>query len=230
MNIFITGASRGIGFELSKMFCDQGHNVIAIARTKTRLDELENYGNMSSGFGKIRGVHCDLSGELSSLNEALEKTDEINVLINNAGALVNKPFSKISSSELEKVYQVNLFTPFRLIQKLLPFLAKDAHIINIGSVGGVNGTQKFPGLSAYSSSKGALSILTECLQAEYADFNYAFNCLALGAVQTEMLEEAFPGYEADVSPQEMAKYIYNFAVNSGPIVRGKTIVLSRSNP
>lgn len=230
MNVIITGASRGIGFELAKIFCDHGYKVLAIARTKDKLDELENYGSINSGSGQIIGVECDLSKDLSSLNKVLEQMAGVNVLINNAGTLLNKPFSEISPTELEKVYQVNVFAPFRLIQKLIPNLAKGAHIINIGSVGGVHGSQKFPGLSAYSSSKGALSILTECLQAEFADFDYAFNCLALGAVQTEMLDEAFPGYKAEVTASEMAKYIYGFSFNSGAIVRGKTVMVSRSNP
>lgn len=230
MKIIVTGASRGIGYELVQKFCSQGYDVIAIARTKSKLLELEEFGKSNPSFGKVDSLECDLSSDLSQLDQLVEENMKINILINNAGVLLNKPFSDISSAELEEVYKVNVFTPFQVIQKLLPIFIKDAHIINVGSVGGVNGTQKFPGLSAYSSSKGALAILTECLQAEYSDSDYSFNCLALGAVQTEMLEEAFPGYKADVSAEDMAEYICDFALNSNSMIRGKTICVSRSNP
>lgn len=230
MKIIITGASRGIGYELTREFSRQGHKIVAIARTKSKLDELESYSKSNQEFGIVEGLICDLSSDLLPLDQIIDDGEDINILINNAGSLLNKPFSDIKAEELEKLFKVNVFTPFQVIQKLLPVFSNDAHIINIGSIGGVNGTQKFPGLSAYSSSKGALSILTECLQAEFSDLNYSFNCLALGAVQTEMLKEAFPEYKADVSPLEMAKYICDFALNSKSVIRGKTICVSRSNP
>ena len=168
--------------------------------------------------------------DLSCLDEVVKGENKIDVLINNAGMLLNRAFKDISQKELEEVYRLNVFSPFYIIQKLLPFFSSDAQIINIGSVGGVSGSVKFPGLSAYSSSKGALSILTECLQAEFSETDLTFNCLALGAVQTEMLEEAFPGYKADVSPGDLAKYIYNFTLGSSKVQRGQTISVSRSNP
>lgn len=230
MRIVITGASRGIGFELAKKFSGLGHEVMAIARTKSKLVELEKYSLSDSNFGRIVGLECDLSSDLSPLNSIVDDSRELDVLINNAGTLLNKPFGEILSDEMEEIYKVNVFTPFRVIQKLMPAFSKKAHIINIGSIGGVNGTEKFPGLSVYSSSKGALSILTECLQAEYSEGDLTFNCLALGAVHTEMLEEAFPGYQADVSAAQMAAYICNFALNSASVMRGKTISVSRSNP
>jgi NAD(P)-dependent dehydrogenase (short-subunit alcohol dehydrogenase family) len=175
-----------------------------------------------------RALDLSHSSDLKSIVSA--HFDRVDVLINNAGRLLNKPFSEISEQDLQDTYQVNVFTPFKIVQQLVPIFNKSAHIINIGSVGGVNGTQKFPGLSAYSSSKAALSCLTECLQVEFHDSDLTFNCLALGAVQTEMLSQAFPDYKAEIGPESMANYIFEFALNAPTVLRGHTHIVSRSNP
>ena len=155
----------------------------------------------------------------------------VDILINNAGALVNRPFSDITREDLMKVYGTNVFGPIQLIQNLMPKFSSDAHIVNISSVGGVTGSVKFPGLSAYSSSKGAMTILTECLQAEFGDStSWSFNCLALGAVQTEMLEEAFPGYVAPIDAAAMAAYICGFSLNNHRVMRGRVVEVAMSTP
>ena len=225
-NVIVTGASRGIGYYTALRFAEQGHQVLALARSNDKLKALKKE---ASAEGRIQILALDLARDIDV--EAITSIfDKVDVLINNAGALVNKPFSEITPQEMMTVYQANVFAPYFLVQKLLPYFSADAHIINIGSVGGVNGTMKFPGLSAYSSSKAAASCLSECWQAEFADSDFTFNSLALGAVQTEMLEEAFPGYEAPLSPIQMSEYICRFALNDGQFVRGKTVLVSRSNP
>lgn len=225
-NVIVTGASRGIGYYTALRFAEQGHQVLALARSNDKLETLKKEG---SAEGRIQILALDLAQDIDV--EAITSIfDKVDVIINNAGALVNKPFSEITPQEMMTVYQANVFAPYFLVQKLLPYFSADAHIINIGSVGGVNGTMKFPGLSAYSSSKAAASCLSECWQAEFADSDLTFNSLALGAVQTEMLEEAFPGYEAPLSPIQMSEYICRFALNDGQFVRGKTVLVSRSNP
>lgn len=225
-NVIVTGASRGIGYYTALRFAEQGHQVLALARSNDKLEALKKE---ASAEGRIQILALDLAQDIDV--EAITSIfDKVDVIINNAGALVNKPFSEITPQEMMTVYQANVFAPYFLVQKLLPYFSADAHIINIGSVGGVNGTMKFPGLSAYSSSKAAASCLSECWQAEFADSDLTFNSLALGAVQTEMLEEAFPGYEAPLSPIQMSEYICRFALNDGQFVRGKTVLVSRSNP
>ena len=97
-------------------------------------------------------------------------------------------------------------------------------------MGGVQGSMKFPGLAAYSSSKAAIITLTELLAEEYKTTGPSFNVLALGAVQTEMLEEAFPGYKANTSAQEMANYIYDFSLNGNAYYNGKLLQVSNSTP
>lgn len=225
-NVIVTGASRGIGYYTALRFAEQGHQVLALARSNDKLETLKKEASAES---RIQILALDLAEDIDV--EAITSIfDKVDILINNAGALVNKPFSEITPQEMMTVYQANVFAPYFLVQKLLPYFSADAHIINIGSVGGVNGTMKFPGLTAYSSSKAAASCLSECWQAEFADSGLTFNSLALGAVQTEMLEEAFPGYEAPLSPIQMSEYICRFALKDGQFVRGKTVLVSRSNP
>jgi len=224
MNVVITGASRGIGFELANLFLDEGHKVLAISRNKEKLTALKNKGASILPFDLCEESFTPIQTALDSIG------GNVDILINNAGALVNKPFSKLTNEEIKHVYNVNLFSIIKLTRDLMPSFNDDAHVVNISSVGGVQGSVKFPGLSVYSSSKGALTILTECLAEEFKDTNYSFNTLALGAVQTEMLHEAFPDYKADVSPRQMATFIYRFAVEDGKLFNGKTITVSSSTP
>lgn len=227
MNVVITGASRGIGFELTKLFLKQGETVFCLTRNTDALDVLAG-----------PGLHCfstDLSSQ-DSINNAVEyinaEVDHIDAVIHNAGSLVNKPFNEITYEELAGVYQVNTFAPFYLTQQLLPLLGieKRSHIVTISSMGGFQGSMKFAGLSAYSSSKAALAGLTECLAEELKDKNISVNCLAIGAVQTEMLAEAFPGYEAPLLPDQMAEYIYEFACKGHRYYNGKILPVSLSTP
>jgi len=227
MTVIITGASRGIGFELTKLFLNANYQVIALTRHTETLEALSNE--------KLQIISTDLSSKMS-IDKAVftikEKHQAIDFVINNAGTLVNKPFEDILYSDLEKTYQVNVFAPFYLSQQLLSVLGKKtkAHIVNISSIGGFQGSVKFAGLSSYSSSKAALVGLTECMAEEFKEKNITVNCLALGAVQTEMLAEAFPGYEAPVKPSQMADYIFDFTTKGHDYFNGKVLPVSLSTP
>lgn len=232
MKIVVTGASRGIGYELVKnLSTNSTHTIFAVSRDGKLLERLK-----SECVNKnVIAIECDLSKEMSIvslLNNLKKHTSSIDALVNNAGAIINKPFSEISKSELDYVYNVNVFSVIRLIQGVLPMMEEKqkSHIVNISSMGGFQGSAKFAGLSAYSSSKAALVCLTECLAEEFKNRNIAFNCLALGAVQTEMLSEAFPGYKAPVSASEMALYVSDFVLNAHKIMNGKVIPVSLSTP
>lgn len=156
--------------------------------------------------------------------------DKVDILINNAGYLVNKPFAELTKNDFRHSYEVNVFGPAELIQTVLPFMDAEGHVVNISSMGGIQGSVKFPGLCAYSSSKGAILTLTELLAEEYKETGPSFNALALGAVQTEMLEEAFPGLKAACTPEEMASYIMNFALTGNQFFNGKILQVSNSTP
>lgn len=230
MNILITGASQGIGRETAKQLAlIKGNKVIALSRSKVKLEELKLECKAIDSESTIIPLAIDLtSEELKSETLPIIEGgfDQIDVLINNAGFLVNKPFEEISKKDVAKVFNTNLFSVFSLIQMLLPLMGRKrkTSIINIGSMGGYQGSDKFKGLSIYSASKGALSILSECLAEEFKDANINVNCLALGGVNTEMLNEAFPGYKADVDPKQIAEYIVEFCSGEGMQVSGKVIV------
>jgi len=221
-NIWITGASRGIGYSTAQLFLEMGHRVIILTRNTQAVEGL------SALYPETLYI-C--TTDLLALEKSEYPDYPVDILINNAGALVNRPFSDITKEDLINVYGTNVFGPIQLIQNLIPKFSSDAHIVNISSVGGVTGSVKFPGLSAYSSSKGAMTILTECLQAEFGDStSWSFNCLALGAVQTEMLEEAFPGYVAPIDAAAMAAYICGFALNNHRVMRGRVVEVAMSTP
>ena len=223
MKVVITGASRGIGFEMVKQFLANGHQVMAISRNQDKLLELEQLGANTLAF--------DLTFEdFAPVIDAVKSFGKIDILINNAGALVNKPLSQMSNDDINYVYSVNVFSVIKLTRDLLSHFNNDAHIVNISSVGGVQGSVKFSGLSTYSSSKGAISILTECLAEEFKESSLRFNALALGAVETEMLQEAFPDYQANTTAAEMANYIYRFATQDGKLYNGKILTVSSSTP
>lgn len=156
----------------------------------------------------------------------------VDVLVHNAGILVHKPFEQLERADWLRIFDANVFGAAELSRALLPWLSKGAHphVLHIGSMGGFQGSSKFPGLSAYSASKAALACLTECLAEEWKPLGIAVNCLALGAVQTEMLHEAFPGYQAPLGSVEMGAYIARFAVEGHRFFNGKVLPVSLSTP
>jgi len=231
MNIIVTGASSGIGREIVlKLAADPRNRLIAIARNEEALRSLAE-----GCQGKnITGIPVDITGPESSLRE-LKKSlradyGRIDILINNAGYLVNKPFTEHSENEIAALVSVNFTAAAALIAELMPLFVKGSHVVNIGSMGGFQGSLKFAGLSYYSAAKGALAILTECLAAEYAGKGISFNCLCPGAVQTEMFSRAFPGAAAPVSPAEIAAFIADFAVNGNKFFNGKILPVAVSVP
>ena len=223
-NIIITGTSRGIGYELALQFANAGHHVLAISR------------KIPQGFlgnQNITSLSIDLTNEddLIQVQNFLSQTwKNVDIIIHNAGRLINKPFAQTTQEDFENVYKVNVFGVANLTRVCLPYLQNGSHVVSISSMGGIQGSMKFAGLSAYSSSKGAVITLSELLAEEYKEQGIAFNVLALGAVNTEMLNEAFPGYEAPISAQEMAEYIFNFSLTGNKFHNGKIIQVSSSTP
>tara|TARA_R110001599_G_scaffold104752_8_gene265562 strand:- start:170 stop:850 length:681 start_codon:yes stop_codon:yes gene_type:complete len=224
-NVIITGTSRGIGFELAQLFADADHNVLAISRNTKTISRLNR--------PKITTLSIDISDE-KDINKVVDfvasNWKNVDIIIHNAGMLVNKPFTEITQKEYLEVYKVNVFGVAELTKNMIPFLQKGSHVVTISSMGGIQGSLKFPGLAAYSSSKGAVITLSELLAEEYKEQGISFNVLALGAVQTEMLEDAFPGYKAPTTAKEMASYILNFSLTGNQFYNGKVLQVSSTNP
>ncbi len=223
-NIIVTGTSRGIGYELALQFANAGHQVLALSRKTPRiLIEHENITCLSVDLA----TEDDLDKVTNFISTSWKKVDAI---VHNAGSLVCKPFETLTQTDFENVYKVNVFAVANLTRICLPFFQKGTHVVTISSMGGIQGSLKFAGLAAYSSSKGAVITLSELLAEEYKEKGFSFNVLALGSVQTEMLQEAFPGYQAPISAAEMANYIYDFTLTGNKYFNGKVIQVSSTNP
>ncbi len=225
--IVVIGASQGIGAELVNLFAkDENHLVIAFARTIEQNNRWASYENV-----RVHNLDLSSSSLQTDLTELLNNYPQVDYLVNNAGFLVNKPFLELSYQDIIQSYQVNILGVMQALQVFIPkMLQQGGHVVNISSMGAFQGSVKFAGLSTYSSSKAALTNLTEMLAEEFKDTNIKFNCLCLGAVQTEMLAKAFPGYEAPVLPREMAEFIVNFTLNQWKWINGKVIPVSLSTP
>lgn len=227
-HVIITGASRGIGAETALYLAGKGVTVTAIARSGDKLQALQKNGNRN-----IHPLTVDITSKDAGkkiLNHLKENNLKIDGLIHNAGVLINKPFSKQSDEDWELQIAVNLLAPARITRDLLPMMEKGSHIVTNSSMGGFQGSSKFPGLSAYSAVKGGLAILSECLAEELADRNVSCNSLCLGAVQTEMLNEAFPGVKAPLSPEEMGEYMGEFVLSGHKYYNGQVLPVTLGNP
>jgi NAD(P)-dependent dehydrogenase (short-subunit alcohol dehydrogenase family) len=223
--VVITGTGRGVGFELASAFLDDpGWNVISLVR-RPELHALVH--------ARHKVIKCDLL-EYESIKDSVLKISsfaaKVDCLVNNAGFLLNKPMHLQSDEEIIQTYRTNVIGPHHLIAAILPLFVQGSHIVNISSIGGITGTSKFPGLSSYSSSKGSLTILSELLAEEFSSMGISVNCIALGAVSTEMLATAFPGYQAKLSAFEVAGWIKSFCTDGGKVFNGKVLPLSITNP
>ncbi|MFC5283972.1 SDR family NAD(P)-dependent oxidoreductase [Pedobacter alpinus] len=230
--IIITGASSGIGFEAAIELATKGHQVLAIARTKEKLQNLKRITESINPDAVILPVVFDIlnDDETALIDFVTQQWGSFNILINNAGTLINKPFKALTEFDMADMYQSNFLSHFRMIKALQPLMEKKSHILNIGSMGGFQGSSKFPGLAAYSASKAALHNLTECLAQELLEEKISVNCLALGSAQTEMLEKAFPGYQSPVMAFEMGKYIADFALTGHHLFNGKILPVAVTTP
>lgn len=223
--VLITGAGKGIGYETTRNLSAAGHKIIALSRHTGSLKALGHSNIIPFAFDLLQHENYD------EIHAFLKKeVGELDIIINNAGLLIKKDYHQLTHQDISAVFCTNVFAPLLLLQQLKPLLRKGSHVVNIGSMGGITNTVKFPGMSAYSSSKGALAVLTECLATELKESDITINCLALGAANTEMVQQAFPGYSAPVSANEMASYIAWFALNGPNWFNGQVIPVAMSTP
>jgi len=236
MNILITGTSKGIGKSIVKAFSKQSdHCLFLVSKDSFLLNELKNECKILNPDNEVFTFDIDLnkSEDIDRLSDEINSvTESLDILINNAGVLFNRDFQSVLDDEIEKMFQINFLSPAKIIRNFIPLLKKSpaAHVINIGSMGGFQGSLKFAGLAYYSASKAAIANLTECLAAEYANTKISFNCLALGSVHTEMFEKAFPGFDATFTSEQMADFIMKFSLTGHQKLNGKVIpIVSESD-
>ncbi len=234
MNALITGASKGIGFEVALALSQSNpENLLLISRSKDGLEKLKEQIYKISPLTNVILIPSDLK-MLVQDTAWLAKLSfgHLDVLVNNAGTLVNSPFEETDLNTAKEIFEVNFHAPAQLVRLMLPWLKNSlsAHVVNIGSMGGFQGSSKYRGLSYYSASKAALAALTECLAVEFSDTSIKSNCLALGAVQTEMLSKAFPGFRAPMDAKKMGEFIAQFARQGHQVFNGQVLPVRLSNP
>ncbi|MEC3879416.1 SDR family NAD(P)-dependent oxidoreductase [Parapedobacter sp. 10938] len=231
--IVITGASKGIGFETALALAQAGHRVVAVARSRDGLEKMQETARKQFPNASIHALVFDIihgDYEKEFLPYVYETLGQVDTLINNAGVLVNKSFENTSIKDFSAMLEGNLLGHVGMIKHVLPLMPRNGHIVNIGSMGGFQGSAKFPGLAAYSASKAALHALTECLAMELEGQAIKINCLALGSAQTEMLANAFPQYQSPVTAQEMGAYIAQFALTGHRLFNGKILPVAVTTP
>ena len=154
--IIVTGTSSGIGNQICIQAAAMNFRVISVSRNIEPLKDL----------GGIESFKLDITDKDSVddfVTNLKNRKIKIDILINNASYLVSELFGETTYDSFKKTFDVNVFGLAEITRLLIPIINKDGHVINISSIGGVNGSKKFPGLSAYSSSKAAVIALTEVL-------------------------------------------------------------------
>jgi NAD(P)-dependent dehydrogenase (short-subunit alcohol dehydrogenase family) len=234
MHIFISGASTGIGYETALLFSrDQKNTVFSLSSNKEKLEKLVDKAGELKLPGKIIPVVFDLAKDDPSVFDTiLRKVENIDILINNAGLLIKKPFLELTETDWLKLIKVNFLGHVKIIRKIAPLMGKNhrGHIVNISSMGGFQGSVKFEGLSAYSAIKAAMANLTESLALEFKDLNISVNCLAPGSVDTDMFRQTFPGYEAAINAKNMAEFLIDFCLRGQLYFNGKILPMAISTP
>jgi short-subunit dehydrogenase len=234
MTFFITGVGSGIGMETAIYAVSQGHHVVGTLRKTSQAEKL--LSRVSNSAGKLDILYIDLlnKGFERDILNGLEslRVKSIHCVINIAGTLDITPLKEFEYHVMEKVMQINLYAPAMIISVLQPYLkgVENANIINITSMSGFQGSVRFPGLAIYGASKAALASLSESLSVELEKDGIHINALAIGSVNTEMLQTAFPDFQASINPKEMGEYIFSFAINGSRFFNGKTIPVAITNP
>jgi NAD(P)-dependent dehydrogenase (short-subunit alcohol dehydrogenase family) len=206
----VTGASRGIGRATTAAFAAAGAAVVLAARDAAAL--AEGARAITAAGGRALAVPTDVADEAAV--EALfarvaETLGPVGALVNAAGVLANVPFAEMDSATWDRVLGTNLRGMFLCCRAAFRQMAPRGGgvILNIASLSGVRGVEKFPGLSAYTASKFGVAGLTESLAVEGKPLGIRVLAVSPGAVDTEMLRAAAPHLNPGMTPDELARIL-----------------------
>lgn len=225
----VTGAGRGIGRAVAVSLAKEGARVIVCARSENELNETAQ--QLAAANGEAETIVCDMADEkavIALFAHIQTNYGTLDILVNNAGIFSGAYIEDVSMVEYHRVMQVNAAAVFLSCREAFGLMkAKGGSIVNVSSLSGVQGATKFPGFSAYCASKFAVIGITEALAEEGKQCGIRVNAVAPGSVDTEMLREAFPGFNGPMlKPQQVADAILFLAGPHSSAVNGATLDLS----
>ncbi|GAC1390481.1 MAG: 3-oxoacyl-[acyl-carrier-protein] reductase [Ktedonobacteraceae bacterium] len=224
----ITGAGRGVGRSTALSFAREGAKVVLFSRTQAQLDEAVS--EIMRQGGEAIAVTGDVAHEedvQALFKQTLQAYGRVDILVNCAGIVAVKPFVAMDTATWDQVIGINLRGTFLCCREAFRVMIeqKQGVILNISSLSGVKGVEKFPGLSAYNVSKAGVAGLTEILAVEGKPHNIRVSAVSPGAVATEMLRQAAPHLKAGMTPDDMAEILLFLADDSGRMFSGSNIEL-----
>jgi NAD(P)-dependent dehydrogenase (short-subunit alcohol dehydrogenase family) len=222
----ITGAGRGIGRATAHRFAHEGGKIVLFSRTAAHLNEVS--AEITHAGNPTFAIVGDVSREEDVHNlfqTVMDTYGRVDILVNCAGIVAVRPFVDMDVSTWDNVMNVNLRGTFLCCLEAFRIMTtqRSGVIINLSSLSGVKGVEKFPGLSAYNVSKSGVAGLTEILAVEGKPYNIRVCAVSPGAVETEMLHQAAPHLKAAMTPDDMADLLLFLADDSGRMLSGTNI-------
>ncbi len=222
----ITGAGRGVGKATAHRFAREGARVVLFSRTPGPLDETAT--DIAHEGGQVLSMVGDVSREedvRALFQRAMDTYGRVDILVNCAGIVLVRPFVDMDAETWDRVIAVNLRGTFLCCRQAFRVMMaqQSGVIINLSSLSGVRGVEKFPGLSAYNVSKAGVAGLTEILAVEGKPFHIRVCAVSPGAVDTEMLRQAAPHLKAGMTPDDLAEILLFLADDSGRMLSGSNI-------
>jgi 3-oxoacyl-[acyl-carrier protein] reductase len=229
-NVLITGASKGIGLSTAKHFieCDQ-ENVQLYLVARNNRDNEQRFEKLSKEYpdAKINFLYADLSKPkdiTGVIDYFVENEVNVDVLLNNAGYTNPTGFKDIDIDDLRYTFEVNLFSPFLLIQGLFKNGIHIKKVVNIASTAGMGAR---PGWLSYAASKAAMINMSDTLREELAVFNTDVICISPGRCATDLRKKLAPNEDPEtiMQPQDVAKTVYYLTSESGCFIDSHNIVV-----
>lgn len=219
----VTGASSGIGRATAELLAARGARVAIFARSADRLETIaRQYGD------RVLAVPGDASDEhdINRLFDATEaRLGPCEILVNNAGMIDPGLVVKTDAARWDRMFAVNVRSAFLASRRALPGMIarRSGAIVNVSSISGVVGPEKFPGFASYNASKAALIAFTEALAVEVTNDGVRVNCVSPGSVDTAMWEKAGGGAPAEMTAAEVAETILFLASPRSRPMNGQNV-------